>query len=256
MNSADFQLRSSSDPRLAAHAAGSLPAWLWSTDGARILWANPAGAKLFGALDAAALASKTFGPADPHRRQVAQLAGRLLPTGATRLERLRGFGAAFGTLATCACSRLDFADGGAGVLVVAMLTAGELQRFSAPEPIAPAHREQRPSLRQMAGAADSAAPEQRTDSVEATGHLVVEPLPESSVHAEIAPTHQPDAAAMDRSTPDYGDPAGIGEAPAEFALLGEPVAPAAEAVADHIVANQSPAEIHDQEPSPFVEAVA
>ena len=65
---------------------------------------------------------ENFGPADPHRRQVAQLAGRLLPTGATRLERLRGFGAALGTLATCACSRLDFADGGAGVLVVAMLS--------------------------------------------------------------------------------------------------------------------------------------
>src|SRR3954465_2355076 len=144
MNNADFQLRSSSDPRLAAHAASPLPAWLWSTDGARILWTNPAGAWLFGAMDAAALGAKTFGPADPHRRQVAQLAGRLLPTGATRLERLRGFGAAFGTLATCACSGLDFADGGAGVLVVAMLTAGQLQRFSAPERIAPAHREQRP----------------------------------------------------------------------------------------------------------------
>src|SRR3954452_14539652 len=148
MNSADFQLRSSSDPRLAAHAASPLPAWLWSTDGARILWANPAGARLFGARDAAALAAKTFGPADPNRRQLAQLAGRLLPTGATRLERLRGFGAAFGALATCACSRLDFADGGAGILVVAMLTPGELQRLSAPQRIAPAHRERRPSLRQ------------------------------------------------------------------------------------------------------------
>ena len=101
-----------------------LPAWLWSTDGTRILWANPVGAKLFGAANAAALAAKTFGPADPHRRQVAQLAGRLLPTGATRLERLRGFGAALGTLATCACARLDFPDGGAGILVVAMLDAG------------------------------------------------------------------------------------------------------------------------------------
>src|SRR5438270_6770241 len=99
MNNAEFQLRDAGDPRLAAHAASPLPAWLWSTDGARILWANPVGAKLFGAMDAAALAAKTLGPADPHRRQVAQLAGRLLPTGATRLERLRGFGAALGALA-------------------------------------------------------------------------------------------------------------------------------------------------------------
>src|ERR1700709_899018 len=135
MNSADFQLRYGADPRLAVHAASHLPAWLWSTDGTRILWANPVGARVFGAADAAALGAQTFGPADQHRRQVAQLAGRLSPTGATRLERLRGFGATLGTLATCACSRLDFADGGAGVLVVAMLGAGELQRLAAPERI-------------------------------------------------------------------------------------------------------------------------
>src|SRR5882724_9618785 len=133
MNNAEFQLRSVGDPRLAAHATSSFPAWLWSTDGTRILWANPVGARVFGAADAAVLAARTFGPADSHRRQVAQLAGRLLPTGATRLERLRGFGATLGTLATCACSRLDFADGGAGILVVAMLNPGELQRVSAPE---------------------------------------------------------------------------------------------------------------------------
>ena len=131
MNNAEFQLRGVSDPRLAVHVASRLPAWLWSTDGTRILWANPVGAKLFGAADAAALAAKTFGPADPHRRQVAQLFGRLLPTGATRFERLRGFGAVPGTLVTCACARLDFPDGGAGVLVVAMPTPGELQRIDA-----------------------------------------------------------------------------------------------------------------------------
>ena len=256
MNSADFQLRSGTDPRLAAHAASRQPAWLWSTDGTRILWANPVGARVFGAADAAALAAKTFGPADQHRRQVAQLAGRLLPIGATRLERLRGFGATLGTLATCACSRLDFAGGGAGVLVVAMLSPGERQRVGASERIAPAHREQRPPLQQAAGATYSGAPEQPTAAVELRGHLVVEPLPESLVHAEIEPTHQPDAAAMDRSTPDYEDPATISEAPAEFALIDEAVELAAEPVAEHIVANQSPSEIHGEEPSPFVEAVA
>ena len=30
----------SSDPRLAAYAASRLPAWLWTADGTRILWAN------------------------------------------------------------------------------------------------------------------------------------------------------------------------------------------------------------------------
>ena len=103
MKDAEFQWLASSDPRLAAYAASRLPAWLWTADGRRILWANPAGARLFGAASAAALAEKTFGPADRHRRQIARLAGRLLAGGAIRLERLQGFGAAPGMLATCGC---------------------------------------------------------------------------------------------------------------------------------------------------------
>ena len=119
MNSAEFQLQRLGDPRLAVHATSPRPAWLWSTDGARILWANPVGAQLFGAGNGASLAQKSFGPADQHRRQITQLAGRLPPNGAVRLERLRGFGAAPGMLATCACSRLEFPDGGHGILITA-----------------------------------------------------------------------------------------------------------------------------------------
>ena len=89
-----------------------------------MLWANPVGARLFGAANAADLARKKFGPADPHRRQVAQLAGRLSPTGAIRLERLRGFGAPLGGLVTCGCARLDFADGSHGILVAAAEPVG------------------------------------------------------------------------------------------------------------------------------------
>src|SRR5689334_22121005 len=103
MRDADFRALGASDPRLAAHANGVLPAWLWSADGTRILWANAAGRDVFGARDEAQLTEKIFGPADPHRRQIAQLARRLNPDGAVRMERLRGFGAAPGTLATCSC---------------------------------------------------------------------------------------------------------------------------------------------------------
>jgi PAS domain S-box-containing protein len=122
MNNAEFQLRGVGDPRLAVHATSALPAWLWSIDGTRILWANPVGARLFGAANGAALAGKIFSPADSHRRQVAQLAGRLLPSDAMRLERLRGFGAPLGTLVTCGCARLEFADGSHGILVTAKTT--------------------------------------------------------------------------------------------------------------------------------------
>lgn len=124
MNSAEIQLRGVSDARLALHATSNQPAWLWSQDGTRILWANPVGVRLFNAEHAAALFAKSFGPADPHRRQIAQLGERLPENGAVRLERLRGFGAALGSLMTCACTRLDFADGGAGLLVVAVEPTG------------------------------------------------------------------------------------------------------------------------------------
>jgi PAS domain S-box-containing protein len=124
MNNAEFQLRGVGDPRLAVHATSPLPVWLWSIDGTRILWANPVGARLLGAANGATLAKKVFGPADPHRRQVAQLAGRLPADGATRLERLRGFGAPLGTLLTCGCARLEFADGNHGILVAAAEAVG------------------------------------------------------------------------------------------------------------------------------------
>src|SRR3979411_3351638 len=101
MNNAEFQLRGVGDPRLAVHATSPLPAWLWSTDGTRILWANPVGAKAFGAANGVLLSGTIVGPARPQRRQVAQPAGRLSGTGAIRLERLRGFGASLGTLVTC-----------------------------------------------------------------------------------------------------------------------------------------------------------
>src|SRR5579872_222144 len=124
MKPAEFQLQGVTNPRLAVHAISALPAWLWSTDGVRVLWANPAGASLFGAPNSAELASRTFGPADAQRRQIAQLADRLPPSGAIRLERLRGFGAHLGMLMTCGCARLEFPDGGHGVLITATATSG------------------------------------------------------------------------------------------------------------------------------------
>ncbi|MET0876002.1 MAG: PAS domain-containing protein [Tardiphaga sp.] len=124
MTTAEFQLRGVGDARLAVHATSNQPVWLWSPDGTRILWANPVGAKLFGARNAAALFDKTFGPADQHRRQIAQLGLRLPDNAAVRLERLRGFGATLGGLMTCACTRLQFPDGAAGILVVAVEPTG------------------------------------------------------------------------------------------------------------------------------------
>src|ERR1700749_4580905 len=112
MGVTDFQLRFARDLRLPPHATSASPAWLWTTDGDRVLWANPVAAKLLGAANSVDLAKRTFG-----RRQVAQLASRLPQNGALRMERLRGFGAQLGQLVTCACMRLVFSDGDHAILI-------------------------------------------------------------------------------------------------------------------------------------------
>ena len=123
MNASGFQSSRLIDCRLAPLATSALPAWLWSTDATRIVWANPVGAAMFGAPTSAALAARTFGTAEPAAAQVARLAATLSPGAAPRLERLRGLGAGIGGMLTCACSHIVLADTPA-ILVVAAERAG------------------------------------------------------------------------------------------------------------------------------------
>ena len=111
-------------PRLAALATSAWAAWLWSADGARILWANAVGAAIFDATTVTALRQRRFDVSDASAVQVIRLAATL-PSGAQeRLERLRGFGAGFGRALICACSRIVLADGTGAVLIAATEPAG------------------------------------------------------------------------------------------------------------------------------------
>ena len=86
------------DPRLSAHATSALPAWLWSPDGTRILWANPTAAVI---LDVSSPIDIIGHPVDQSvTAQIARLAGMLSPGAPARLARLRGFGAGFGNALT------------------------------------------------------------------------------------------------------------------------------------------------------------
>jgi signal transduction histidine kinase len=111
-------------PTLAALATGPCPAWLWSTDASRILWANAVGAEIFGAADAAEIGKSAFAPSAPAAVEIARLAATLPSAGQERLERLRGFGARFGRALVCACSRIVMPDGTGGILVAATEPAG------------------------------------------------------------------------------------------------------------------------------------
>src|SRR5262245_19244597 len=104
---------------LGALAAAPLPAWLWAEDASRILWANAAGAAMFGAASLGAVREKRFEPRHAAARQVAALAQSLASTGAPRLERLRGLAAGVGRVLTCQCSRLTLGDGTTGILIAA-----------------------------------------------------------------------------------------------------------------------------------------
>jgi signal transduction histidine kinase len=111
-------------PRLASLATAEWPAWLWSADGSRVLWANAVGAAIFGATSSSACASRRFSVNELSAAQVLRLAATLPSGGQERLERLRGFGGTLGRALTCSCSRIA-ADGGRGaVLIVAAEPAG------------------------------------------------------------------------------------------------------------------------------------
>ena len=112
------------DPRLAAPATSPWPAWLWSADASRMLWANAAGAALFGAAATRECVQRRFDSNNPAAAQIARLAATLPSAGPPRLERLRGFGLGFGRALTCACSRLIVTDGKVAVLIVATEPAG------------------------------------------------------------------------------------------------------------------------------------
>jgi PAS domain S-box-containing protein len=110
------------DPRLAAHATSALPVWLWSTDGGRILWANPTAAAI---LDAPASADLADHPVDQGiSAQIARLAGTLPPGAPARLARLRGFSGGLGRALTCSCTRITLSDHQSAVLLAAIEPAG------------------------------------------------------------------------------------------------------------------------------------
>jgi PAS domain S-box-containing protein len=92
-------------------------AWLWSADGARILWANAAGAAFFSAQtvsDLASLTSLERSPARPHIARIAE-SGQ---TDKFSIDRLRFYRGLRVMLLTCQCMRIELENGDAAALIV------------------------------------------------------------------------------------------------------------------------------------------
>jgi len=126
MDETSFTMGDLCDPRLAPHAIGASPAWLWSPDGGRVLWANPAACAAFGTETLRVLASRTFAPDTTVRVQIARLAATLPQNGTPRLQRLRGLvnqGPHLWRPLVCSCALLRL-DHVLGVLVAAIEAVG------------------------------------------------------------------------------------------------------------------------------------
>jgi PAS domain S-box-containing protein len=112
------------DPRIGVHATSALPAWLFSPDGSKILWANPIGAAILDAPSPAALIARPFHTLRSIAAQIAHLAGPLSPGAAARLARLRGLPIGFGQALTCTCTRIALTDRQSAVLIASIEPAG------------------------------------------------------------------------------------------------------------------------------------
>src|SRR5882757_9700190 len=114
MTAADSILALSRDARLLPFATSGVGAWLWAPDATHVIWANARGAAVHGAATPAALTERRFDPEEPIAQDIARLAASLPPTGAARLERVRGTGS--NLVATC--SRLSLPHDTFGILVI------------------------------------------------------------------------------------------------------------------------------------------
>lgn len=252
MSEPGFQLSYLRDSRLAPLATSGLPAWLWSIDATRILWANALGAAVFGASTSTAIGSHQFDTDHPVAAQIARLAATLSPGAAARLQRLRGFDGGFGHSLTCACSHIVLADDAAAILVVAVERAGPDLLLGertvrllagAKEPIAAfatggellaatesAHAHLRSAASLAALAAEALAAEALASGHAAgscdgkqisidrvgsdTATVLIASFDVAAVETDLAPRPQPSKAAGPAAVPPLG-PASLPEAPAE-----------------------------------------
>lgn len=108
-------IKSPTARRILVHWADPRPAWLWSSDGARLLWRNRAARYFLAKPRRTGL--RLAPPAVPIKGQVARLI-RLGSTGRPSLSRIRFLAGAKPVSATCTITPLMVADGSAGLLVV------------------------------------------------------------------------------------------------------------------------------------------
>ena len=104
-------------PEIGALLLSAAPAFVWSRDGARVLWANPAGAKALGSTRFEALSDRRWPEAHSLRRSIASL-NRALPEQGM-LARLRLTENPLSLPTACRCRVVRASTDERGILIVA-----------------------------------------------------------------------------------------------------------------------------------------
>ncbi len=118
----DTALALSALPEAGARLMSAVPAWIWASDGSRILWANPAGGARLGAASFAELARRRWDERHPLRRSLSALGRTLSPSGT--LARLRLTDDLLAQPAVCRCDYVRAGDM-RGLLVSALEENGK-----------------------------------------------------------------------------------------------------------------------------------
>ncbi|MBG6209487.1 PAS domain S-box-containing protein [Labrenzia sp. EL_126] len=98
-------------------AADTRAAWLWSADGAKILWSNAAGAAFFSAQSVSDLKGLSALERSPARPHIARIADSGL-TDRFSIDRLRFYRGLRVMLLTCQCKRVELNGGDTAALIV------------------------------------------------------------------------------------------------------------------------------------------
>ena len=109
-------------PEIRALLLSPIPAWIWSRDGSRVLWANPDGGEVLGGSTLAALFARRWDTRHPLHRAVASLF-RAMPKEGT-LARLRLAEDLHSLPLACRCRPIRASDQERGVLITALEASG------------------------------------------------------------------------------------------------------------------------------------
>ncbi|WP_321342684.1 PAS domain-containing sensor histidine kinase [Breoghania sp.] len=112
-------------PALAGHLGETQPAWLWSADGRRVLWANAAGVRFFRAASMAELLGRSLADTAPARRHLERLAHA--PQERESLEKLRFFIGVRAVQLTAHARAVTLENGEQAALVVATDTRLDIE---------------------------------------------------------------------------------------------------------------------------------